>query len=95
MAASTTTTDNDQGTASTVASAPALGGYVGATVNGVIVQVGNGTKVAVDSYFSGDGGATARAMSAIVAGDTWHWNGSVAGYQLATTDRINFDYEAL
>jgi hypothetical protein len=93
MTASTTTTDNDQATATTVASTPALDGHVAVLVNGVSVHVGDGTKVSVDCYFSGDGGVTARAISAIVAGDTLHWNGSVSGYQLAATDRIDLVYE--
>jgi hypothetical protein len=86
--------DNDQATATTVASNNALGGYIGVRVNGVHYVVGDGTKVAVDSYFSGDGGVTARAMSAVVTGDTLRWNGSVAGFQLAATDRVDFEYEA-
>jgi hypothetical protein len=94
LTASVTTSDGDQATATTVASANALGGYVGVRVNGVHYLVGDGTKVSVDCYFSGDGGTTARAMSAIVAGDTLRWNGSVAGFQLAATDRIDFLYES-
>lgn len=94
MTASVTTTDNDQATATTVASSNALGGYMGVRVNGLHVLVGNGTKVSVEAYFSGDGGTTARAFSAVVAGDTLHWNGSIAGYQLAASDRIDLEYDA-
>jgi len=94
MTASVTTADNDLATATTVASANALGGYIGVRVNGVHYLVGNGTKVGVDCYISGDGGTTARAFSAVAAGDTLRWNGSVAGFQLATTDRIDLEYDA-
>ena len=33
------------------------------------------------------------AMADIAAGDKLYWNGSVAQYQLAATDTIDFDYE--
>jgi len=62
------------------------------SVNGVIVDVGDGAKNQ-DCYFSGDGGATARAIENIAAGDTIHWMGSIAGYQLDTTDRISLNYD--
>jgi len=65
---------------------------VGVDRNGVAQIVGDGTKVNVYCYFSGDGGVTPRAMPAIVAGDLLYWNGSVAGSQLTVTDRLNFNY---
>jgi hypothetical protein len=89
MVASVTVADGDAATATTVAADNNTGGYLGIRVNGVGYRVGDGTKVGVDSYFSGDGGATARAFSAVVAGDTIRWNGSVAGFQLAATDVID------
>lgn len=97
MAASTTAVDGDLACATTVAQAPASssanGGYIGVQVNGVSYLVGDGTKVAVDCYFSGDGGTTARALKSVVAGDLLYWNGSVVGFQLAAaTDKINFLY---
>jgi hypothetical protein len=94
MSASVTTVDNDSATATTVASPNALGGYIGVRVNGIHYLVGDGTKVAVDTYFSGDGGVTARALSAVIAGDTLRWNGSIAGFQLAATDKIDLDFDA-
>lgn len=93
LTASVTASDNDQATATTVAATPALDGHVAVLVNGVSAHVGDGTKASVDCYFSGDAGVTARAISAIAAGDTLHWNGSVAGFQLAATDKIDFAYE--
>jgi hypothetical protein len=94
MSASVTTVDNDSATATTVASPNALGGYIGVRVNGIHYLVGDGTKVAVDAYFSGDGGVTARALSAVTTGDTLRWNGSIAGFQLAATDKIDLDFDA-
>jgi hypothetical protein len=95
MVASVTVADNDAATATVVAKANALGGYIAVSVNGVgPYLVGDGTKVAVDCYFSGDGGVTARALSAVVIGDTLRWNGSVAGFQLAASDRISLMQDA-
>jgi hypothetical protein len=95
MTAAATVADGDSATATAVASPNAIGGYFGVRVNGINYVVGDGTKINVDCYVSGDGGVTARAMAAIIAGDTLRWNGSIAGFQLATTDRVDFVYEAL
>jgi hypothetical protein len=69
--------------------------YVEVRVNGQGVLVGNGTQAA-DCYFSSvaSAGAAARAFGAIVATDQLYWNGTIAGYQLATTDQIDFLYNA-
>lgn len=92
MVALVTAVDNDLATLTPIAATPF--GYVEAQINGLTVDVGNGIKIGVSGYFSGDGGVTARAFGSIVAGDTFRWNGSVAGFQLAASDRINFLYEA-
>jgi hypothetical protein len=89
MTASVTTTDNDQATATTVAAAPATDSWVGLAVNGVLEEVGDGTKAGVAAYISGDSGTNARAWNDVVATDTIHWNGSVAGYELAATDVLD------
>jgi hypothetical protein len=99
MTATVTTVDNDQATVTAVAENPALGGYVGVAVGSsgggkLLYQVGDGTKVGVPCYFSGDGGVTARTMSGIVTGDTLHWNQSVAGFNLTATMRIDFLFES-
>lgn len=91
MTASTTSSDGDQATVTTIAVTPIGDGYVIVGVNGVQYEVGDGVKTK-DCYFSGDGGTTARAIADIAAGDTLHWNGSVIGFQLAGTDRIDFNY---
>lgn len=97
MAALTTTADGDLATATTVASTPAPtnnpnGGYVAVHLNGFRYSVGDGVKTLV-FYFSGNGGTTARTFEDIVAGDTCHFNGSVAGFELqAGVDVIDFDY---
>lgn len=91
MAASITAADGQVATATGMAFTPAFDGYVRVFVNGTGQVLGNGVKTK-DSYFSGDGGTTARAISAIIAGDLLYWNGSIAGFQLAANDLIDFDY---
>lgn len=91
LAALATSGDNDPAIASAITNTPA-NGYVMVTLNGVEVSVGDGTKSGVDCYLSGDGGVTPRALTAVVQGDTLHWNGSVAGFQLTTADRISLHY---
>lgn len=94
MAASVTASDFDQATVTTVAVTPSGDGYVQVMVNGLQVEVGDGVKTK-DCYFSADAGVTARAISAIAAADTMHWVGSVAGYQLAATDKIDWNYNRI
>jgi RNase P/RNase MRP subunit p29 len=91
LTALVTTVDNDPATSSTITFSPA--GYVRVLVNGIGVLLGNGVKAGVTCYFSGDGGTTARVITGIVSGDGLYWNGSVAGYELDASDRIDFDYE--
>lgn len=91
MFVSTPTTGNDANTGLAVAGAPAAGGYVGVLVNGVLREVGDGVKTK-DCYFSGDAGATARAYGAVTTGDVLFWNGVIAGANLLTTDRLDFQY---
>ena len=92
MVGSVTTTDGDQATATAIASTPINNSYVKVEVNGIGYTVGDGV-LTTDCYFSGDGGTTARAISAIVATDTLHWNGSIAGFQLDGNDRVDFFYD--
>jgi hypothetical protein len=91
MAASLTTADGQAACATTLVSTAGQHGYVRVFVNGIAESLGDGAKTS-SCYFSVDGGTTARAINAITAGDTLYWVGSVAGYQLATTDKIDFDY---
>lgn len=95
MPARDTTADQQLACGIAVLNTPIAGSYVGVRLNGVdVVDVGDGSKVGVSCYFSGDGGATPRAWADITLGDTLWWNGSVAGYELsATTDVIEFVYE--
>jgi phage-related tail fiber protein len=91
MAASLTSADFQSACATTLVSSPANHGYIQIYVNGMHEVLGDGVKTK-SCYFSADGGTTARTFATIAAGDTLYWVGSVAGYQLATTDIIDFDY---
>jgi len=92
MAASTTTVDFQAATAPTIVGTPARDSYVRVSVNGIGVDVGDGVRTKF-CYFSSDGGATAKTIANIAAGDTLYWVQSVAGYNLASSvDTIDFDY---
>lgn len=93
LAALATVVDGDQAFAGALTKTPVNGGYVQPFVNGKKVSLAHGAVIPGDCYFSGDGGVTRRLVGDIVAGDTLHWVGSFAGYQLETTDRIDLDYE--
>lgn len=92
MTGSATTADFQAMTATAMASTPTSDGYVEVFVNGARQTVGNGVKTK-DCYFSSDGGTTAKAISAIASGDICYWVGSVAGWQIAATDIIDFLYD--
>jgi hypothetical protein len=93
LAGLVTTIDGDQGTSATITHTPVSDGYVRVFVNGHAVSLKDGPAGTGACYFSGDGGTTARAISAIAFGDTFHWVGSVAGFELDTSDLIDWDYE--
>jgi len=92
MVALLTSSDEDQAVTAGIGATPAKDGYVTVLINGVIAVVGDGVKT-TDCYFSGNSGTDARLIDDIVSGDTLHWNGSVALYELATDDRIDFLFD--
>jgi hypothetical protein len=90
MAANVTVADGDLACVPALQATPV--GYVIVDVNGQITEVGNGVKTKA-CYFSRDGGVTPLAFGALVStSDFLYWNGSIAGYQLAATDKIDFHY---
>lgn len=94
MAAMSTTADGDLASAIPVAQTPINSTYVAVLINGVGARVANGPsqQTTRDCYFSADMGATAKALGAVAVGDRLYWNGSIAGYELETTDIISFLY---
>lgn len=86
-------TGNEQTTGLTIAATPSGASYVRVSVNGVGYILGDASKTTpVECYYSADGGTTPRAISAIVSGDTLYWNGTIAGFNLATTDSVDMEY---
>lgn len=91
MTASVTTADGDVACATGITATPAGHSMVEVQVNGAAQNL-KGDKTG-DCYFSVDSGTTARALNAITAADKLIWNGSIAGFQLAVTDKISFLYD--
>ena len=87
------TNGNFASTGITITHTPWSDGRVDIRVNGMGVNVGDGTK-SKDCYFSVDGGTTARAMADIVAGDELFWNSTISGYILDGADDVDINYEA-
>lgn len=68
--------------------------YAYVMLNGAEQTLG-ADRVTSVCFFSADGGATASTIGpggTIAAGDQLYWNGSVAGFDLATTDVLTFGY---
>lgn len=91
MVAEVTVADFDKACDTAVAFTPAADSYVEVSINGLAVVVGDGVKTK-DCYFSANSGTTAKAIAAIAAGDKLYWVGTVAGYQLDASDRVDFEY---
>jgi len=90
---SAVTTADEDSTGAAMTYTPFSDGNVIVRVNGLQTDVGNGVKTK-PSYFSADGGTTAKSRADIAAGDILYWMGSVAGYELDASDEIDFDYDA-
>jgi hypothetical protein len=86
MSASTTTNDGDLACTTPLLSTPKS--FVRVAINGLEVAVGIGK----DCFFSGDGGVTPRENNSELLGDYLYWNGSIAGYQLNTSDGDEIDF---
>lgn len=94
MVGSVTVADGDQATATTIVKGNHSTSLISLRVNGVTYEVGDGVKTKA-AYISGDGGTTARAFSAVVAGDTIRWNGTIAAFQLDATDVLSIDESSI
>jgi len=90
MTGKVTSSDGDKATDTTVTAAPGGGGDISVRVNGVHMYVSNDNSG--ECYFGQGDTTTARAKSAVTTGDTLRWNGTVAGFQLDTSDKIDFVY---
>ena len=89
---SNTSADGDT-TGIQITYSPFSDGAVSITVNGLGANIGDGTKVEA-CYFSSDDGVNAKSIANISAGDTLYWNGSIAEFELDSTDEIDIVYQA-
>jgi len=88
----TATSGNESATGITLDFTPFADGSVQVFVNSVAVTESYGDRTG-DVYFSNDGGTTARNVADIEAGDEIIWNGTIAGYDLTTSDEVEIVYE--
>lgn len=76
----------------TISYSPYYDSYVAIEVNGISIELGDGTKDK-DAYFSGNNGLTAAKIEEIRSGDQLIWNGVIAGFDLEAGDEVNLIYE--
>ena len=93
LPAQVTTGDGNAAIGSAITNTPRGDGFVQVFINGHRVSVADGVVTPGACYFSNNGGVSRRLIKDIAAGDTLHWVGSVAGYQLAIGDLIDLDYQ--
>ena len=85
MDALETANDGDLGCNTSILVRPVNGSNLSVIVNTV--------EITNDSFFfSPDGGGTIRSLGTGKMGDKMYWNGTVAGYELETDDKITFKY---
>ena len=92
---SATTVGDNFNTGVRVSGSPINNSYVGVTINGLNVEVGNGVTTK-DCYFSSNGtSGGVRNFSGITTGDYFMWNTTISGYDLDSTDKISFYYNII
>jgi len=87
------TSGNYSSTGITIEFTPFSDSAVDVLVNGLGLSEANGNRDSAAVYFSNDGGATARLIADIEAGDTLYWNGVIAGFDLTASDTVDIVYE--
>ena len=90
MTANLTDISNNIACDTSIIDVPLLKSYVRVFINGVEVSVG-GKLYPFDCYFSNNG-IDVRIIGDERVGDKLYWNSSVAGYDLDSTDLIDFVY---
>lgn len=91
MICKNTSIDGDLACDDFINSRPIMKSQVKVFINGVEVNVG-GKVYPFDCYFSYDNGNTIRLSGDERIGDKLYWNNSISGYNLDTTDLIDFVY---
>ena len=92
---SATTVGDNFNTGVRLSGSPIANSYVGVTINGINVEVGNGV-ITKDCYFSSNGTSGGVInFSGITTGDYFMWNTTISEYDLDSTDIISFYYNIL
>lgn len=101
LVSETTTIDGDIATLSTLSETPVNGCYIEVKINGVEYEVGDGVSTK-SCYFADPATPTlARGFIStdpngqVQAGDSLYWNGSVAGFELVSGQRVSLNYIVL
>ena len=76
----------------TLTAVPNAASYLTPRVNGISYGLGDGVKTE-ESYFSADGGTTAKTLATFAIGDEFIWNGVIAGFELVGADIVDSDYD--
>lgn len=87
------TNGNYSPTGITITYTPFSDSAVDVLVNGLGLSEADGDRDGAAVYFSNDGGATAKTIANIEAGDQLYWNGDIAGFELTGADTIDIMYE--
>lgn len=89
---SATTVSDNFNTGIRISGSAITNSYVGVSINGLNVEVGDGV-ITSDCYFSSNGNSSGvRYFSAITVGDYFMWNTIISGYELDNTDKVSFYY---
>jgi hypothetical protein len=91
MSGKNTLVNGDLACDTAILNSPKSGSSVRVFINGLEVNVG-GKIYPYDCYFSSNNGQTVRSIGDERYGDKLYWNPIIAGYNLSTTDLIDFDY---
>jgi hypothetical protein len=86
-----TTGDDAVVTGATLTSTPNDYSRIQVYVNGQLQRLGNGSATQ-DCYFGTSGNA--KLLANLASGDQLYWNGNLAGFDLASSDKIDIVYEA-
>jgi len=86
------TSGNGASSSLTLTSTPKDSTNISVYVNGSLQYLGNGVTTG-DCYFGTQSG-TAVAITSLISGYTLFWNGTNAGFDLSTTDRVDIVYNS-
>ena len=88
---STTSGDDSIVTGVTLGSTPNIYSRIEVFVNGQKQRLGDGVTTK-DCYFGAVG--TALSLTSLVSSDQLYWNGTIAGFELSTSDKVEIVYES-